>query len=325
MSQARIVDINVYYRMGGVDWEKLKSNFDAAILQAGVGLWANPLLGEHVEGAQAHGVPYMTYHIPNPLAGTMAEQVDFYLSLEGVKGARTCIDIEKPNRLTRCITEAEAHTYVRRIEAVTGCQPMVYTNPSILGTILQGAAWLENYWLWVAQYYYEFGFPLYSKYTGYEAFLKRYANTGPAGVRNTLLQARTVLWQFTDKGNAQDLCARWLTNDPQYPRGITDCDLNVSTIEREAFLGLLSGVEPAPEPPPAGEWYRITVADRNVRATPNAVTGKVLAMLHRGDLARVTELVEGMPGRWGRVNAYQQRFVAPSCAGYVYMNNLEKV
>jgi GH25 family lysozyme M1 (1,4-beta-N-acetylmuramidase) len=319
MNQVRVVDINVYYRTGGVDWTKLKANFDAVIISAGVGLWANPMLREQVDGAIAHDVPYCTYHIPSPAAGSLREQADFYLRLPGVRDATTCIDIEAPNRRVRCVTNPEALAYIQHIEDVTGSQPLVYSNPNIIHTILADSEWLFRYWLWVAQYYWQIGFPLYLKFTDFDSFLARFSNAYPSGVRNTPLQTRTVLWQFTDKGSAQELCANVHTNDPVYANGIQSCDLNVSTVDRAQFLSLLGVTSPSPEPPPQpiGVWYRITVPDRNIRITPNSLTGKVIITLHRGDIVLVDETVNGLPGVWGEVTAYKQRNMVTPSPGYV--------
>lgn len=326
MIQARVVDIHRYYRTGGVDWAKLKANFDAVIISAGVGLTPNPLLREQVDGAIANAVPYATYFIPSPTY-SMTAQADNYLDLYGVREALTCVDIEPPGaKGVRCINAPESFTCLRRIEDRTGRQPIVYSNPKYIIEALRRPPWLPDYGLWISQWVYRI-WPIcfYSNFTG---FLGKYADKYPPFVRGTAYQLKTVLWQFTCKGDAQALCASARTNDPIYRYGMKDADLNVSTIDKTAFLSLLDAINPLPEPPPEpeGDWYRVPVAERNIRKTPNAVIGAVAAMLRLNDQVMISEIVSGVPGQWGKTIAYKRNnIIIPLPGYYVYMGSLLKV
>ena len=326
MNQARIIDVNRYYRTGGIDWHKLKGNCDAVVISAGVGMSGSVLLQEQVQGAVDHDLPYFTYHIPNPIYNIQG-QVEFYLSLYGVRDAPTCLDIEPPNSIDRCVTAAEALAYSRAILKLTNDNPIIYSNPQYLNLIGK-PAWLENFWLWIAAWPYRIGWPLNLQYNDFDTFLARYACTFPSYVRNTPLQDNTILWQFSCKGDAQRLAANKYTNDPKFKLGMKSCDLNVSTIEKEQFLKLLGVQNGSPEPPPepAGIWYLINVADRNIRSTPNSLTGTVLLTLHLNDQVLVGNIVAGVPGQWGVTVAYKRGGVITPCVGnYIYMNNLIEV
>jgi GH25 family lysozyme M1 (1,4-beta-N-acetylmuramidase) len=325
MIQARLVDIHRYYRTGGVDWQKLKANFDAVIISAGVGLAPNPLLREQVDGAIAHDLPYATYFIPSPNY-SMYVQTDHYLGLYGVRNACTFVDIEPPSKGIRCINDIESLACLHRIEDKTGKRPLIYSNPQYINEAIHRPIWLPDYWLWIAQWVYEI-WPI-KLYWYFESFLKRNANTYPPYVRKTAYQPKTILWQFTCKGNAQALCASARTNDPIYQYGVKDADLNVSTIDKAAFLSLLGVIGPSPEPPPEpeGDWYRIPVAERNIRKTPNAVIGAVAAMLRLNDQVMISEIVSGVPGQWGKTIAYKRNnIIIPLPGYYVYMGSLLKV
>jgi len=245
MIQAQFVDLDVYFRTGGVNWELTKLNQDAVAIQAGVGTWANPLLQEQVNGAIQNSMPFFTWWIPDIRDGSMQSQVDFYLGLPGVRGARKCVDIEPPGGGTRCVNAPEALAVNQRIEDVTGERPLCYSNKKYITEDLKSPAWLPNYKWWLAQYIYKVYPVLF--YTDYSSFLAKYGSQLPPSAKELGLESKTIAWQFSYKGDAQRLCANARTLDPVYPYGIKECDLAVSTIEKAEFLAWLG----APPVPPA--------------------------------------------------------------------------
>lgn len=322
MNQARLIDVHRYYRQGGIN-PALLSMLDGVIISAGVGLYENELLKEQVDLAVACGIPYATYHIPTPLL-TMKEQVKHYLSLYGVRDGLTFIDIEPPSRKVRCVNAGESFSYCRYIRDETGDLPGVYSNPLYLDQIGK-PAWLNDHWLWIAAWPYQFGWPLNWQYKDFDSFLARYANVYPSYVRGTTLQDNTILWQFSCKGDAQRLIANADTQDPVFTKGIKECDLNVSLVDKIILMDLLAGDPPPPVPPPTGDWYFVSMAERNIRATPNAISGKVLLTLHYGDQVQVSNIVSGTPGQWGVTVAYKINGESHPCLNnYIYMNNLVK-
>lgn len=319
MKQARIVDVHRYYRTGGIDWGKLVAHCDAIIISAGVGMAANPLLKEQVDGAVAHDVPFMTYHIPSPNYNIVT-QARYYLSLYGVMDAWTCGDLEPPDGRTRCVNDPEAFTYLKILEDETGIKPLVYSNPKYIKEALKFPLWLKEYKLWLAQWLYQYWW-LSRQYTHFEPFLADHGDQLPPFVRGTAYEHQTVLWQFSSKGEAQEICASAETLDPVYNKGIKEADLDLSTIEGSVLLEMMEGSD-IPMPPPIGTWYLVSMEARNIRALPNTLTGKVLFTLHKYDMVEITDIVNGFPGQWGRVISYKINGVVTRIDGYVYMTNL---
>jgi hypothetical protein len=323
MNQSKIVDLDVWFRNGGINWDLTKLNQDVVAIQAGIGTWQNPLLKEQVDGAYANGVPYFTWWIPDISDGPITSQVDFYLSLYGVRASATCIDIEPPWGGMRCVNASEALAANHRVEDITGYQPLNYSNKKYITEDLKTPAWLPDYWWWIAQYIYK---PWsISFYTDYTSFLAKYANKLPQTAYDLGLASKVIGWQFTMKGNAQALCANAKTLDPIYIYGIKECDCSVSTIEKDDFLHRiqLGSILPPPPPPIEGTWYIVNVPERNIRYQPNAVTGKIITTLHSMNWVKISKIVSGFPGQWGVTIAYSINGVISPCLGnYIYMNNL---
>lgn len=322
MNQAKVIDIHKYYRRGGVDWQKIRENgIDAVIISAGVGMSSNPLLQEQIDGAVNNNVPFMTYHIPSP-SFSMIDQVDFYLDLYGVRSAWTSVDVEPPGPGYRCINADETLTYIRRISAKTGRDPLIYSNPKYIVEALRTPLWLVAYKLWLAQWLYEYWW-LRRKYTLFDNFLDKQGQKLPPFIRGKPFQSNTILWQFSDKGIAQKYCASQTTLDPKYPLGIRDADLNVSVIDKADFLDLLD-VNFIPPPPDPSEEYRITVSDRNVRDLPSTA-GSIVDTLHLNDKVWVSSIVQGNPGLWGRVTSYEKSGAVTILTAWIYMASLTKI
>jgi GH25 family lysozyme M1 (1,4-beta-N-acetylmuramidase) len=305
MNQARVVDINVYYRRNGVDWPKLAMNFEAVIISAGVGTWRSGLLEEQVSGAVAHAVPYATYFIPDVTDGSLADQADFYLQGPGVREALTCVDLEKPSRDVRSVTLAEAIQVVHQIEDRTGKSPMLYSNPkNMIEQNYRIFPNINNYWWWLAQYPYADS-KAKTLFSGYEDFLARYAGLMPYYIRvnNPDLARRVILWQFTCSGDAQELCARASTDDPVYKWGIRACDLNVSTVETNAFLAMLGGSTISL---PTGPGH-ISTSGRvvNLRSAPEITPATDI-----GDILATRAPVVGETGDFWKITGYVAKSVS---------------
>jgi hypothetical protein len=266
MLQAQFVDLDYWFRTGGVNWELVKLYQDAVAIQAGIGTWACPLLKEQVDGACANGVPYFTWWIPDITDGPMTSQVDFYLSLPGVRAAATCVDIEPPGGGTRCVNATECLTALQRIEDVTGLQPLAYSNKKYITEDLKTPNWLPDFSWWLAQWYYKVY--LISYYTDYVSFLAKYANKLPQTAYDLGLTSKVIGWQITYKGNAQALCANAKTQDPINPGGIKECDLSISTIEKDAFIKRIQLAAIPPPPPPAYPIKLKTNGQINIRNAP---------------------------------------------------------
>ena len=263
--QARIVDISRYWRTGGIDWPRLKENFDGVVICAGVGMRQDTLLVEHGELAKEHEVPYNTFHIPDPLQN-MKEQAAFYVELPGVKDAKPWFDWERPYIGSRPPNAREALDYVLKLE-ILGHTPGIYSRWDILvGAGLP--SWLSLYYLWIARYLYEA--PAYtSQYQRYEPFFEQRGWTLPKDTPDHL-RDNVIGWQISDRGDAQYYCANRLTADPINVYGMTNADLNVSIKPVGEFMKIFTGhSEPEPDPPPTPEPCCICKAWGTVRDLAN--------------------------------------------------------
>jgi len=250
--KARIVDISRYWRTGGIDWPRLKENFDAVIIAAGVAFNGDVLLPEHTEKADEHDVSYATYHIPDP-AKNMAEQAHFYAELPGVKTHRAFADWEAPYSGGKEPTAAQMLSYLMALDNSAEQTAGIYSRMEILKR-MGLPVWLHDRDLWLAQYIYEFYVDA-MQYRRFEPFLERFGMRVPPSVDGTGLEENVVLWQFTEYGDARFYCANRLTEDPKYVYGMTNADLNVSMMGYDAFMkwfNIGGVVEPPPTPQPCG-------------------------------------------------------------------------
>ena len=246
--QARVVDISRYYRTGGINWPRLKEQFDGVVICAGVGFREDILLPEHIGYAKDHGVPYNTFHIPDPLQN-MDEQAHWYVELPGVKEAKPWFDNECPYKLSREPTREEADTYQYALDKYHPMAPGEYSRWEILER--QGLSErLVMYHIWIAHYLYE-GPEYKEKYKRYEPFFEQRAWRYPPNTPE-YLKPLVIGWQITDTGDARHYCANRLTKDPVYRYGMTNCDLNVSTIPHKEFMEIFTGQQ-EPEPPPPND------------------------------------------------------------------------
>ena len=324
MTQAKIVDINVYYRSCGLDWNKIsQSQLDALILSAGVGTWANPLLAEHVAACIAHNMPYMTYWIPDITDGNLEDQVMFYLSLPGVRDAWTCQDIEQPNKYTRSVNEIEAKIVNDKIEEETGVKPLNYLNQKGIEEFLHNASWITDYFLWFAQWPWE---PWkFRQYQYFETFFRDHANQYPAYVQGNRYQAKTVLWQFSSGGKAQSIIASAYTCDPVYPTGIQACDMSTTPLDKTFFMALL-GQHPLPTPSPSPAPTHldgVVISDTvNVRKGPG-LNYDVVSQLHAGDKVSITNV--GGPDSWVKIGEIgnEEHWIAMYYGGKQYTRIIE--
>lgn len=247
--QARILDISRYWRTGGTNWEKVKLQFDGVVICAGIGMREDILLPEHIGYANEHKVPWATYHIPDPLQN-MVEQAQWYAERPGgIKEKRMFADWERPYTSSREPTAAEMLAYLVRIKALAKLQPAIYSRWEILKR-MGPPVWLSQFKLWIARYLWASGTEL--QYTRYEPFLAERGWKLPPEMYGTGLEGNVIGWQFTECGDAQYYAANRLTADPVYRYGMTNADLNVSTIPHDEFMAWFwpQGDTPDPVDPP---------------------------------------------------------------------------
>lgn len=239
--QSRIVDISRYWRTGGIDWPRLKENFDGVVICAGIGMRMDVLLPEHTDKANEVGVPLNTYHIPDPLQN-MKEQAHWYTEQYKVTENRAWFDNEKPYLASREATMAEADYYVSSLDSYHPLQCGEYSRWDIL--IRQGLSpRLKTHKLWIAHYLYDLEryaaglVPL--TYLRYEPFFEQRAWKLPPYTPDEYKDS-VIGWQITSTGDARFYCANEKTDDPVYIYGMTNADLNVSVIPHTEFMPFFS-------------------------------------------------------------------------------------
>jgi GH25 family lysozyme M1 (1,4-beta-N-acetylmuramidase) len=247
--QAFGIDINEYSRVGGVNYELVKQHFhngvyDFLIIKAGLGLFKSPLLDEQVQKAADQGIPFSTYHLPDPRQ-EMREQARRYVNWLGVEQPSYIVDLESPSRGVRPPNRDELLRFIDELEKLTQKQPLIYTRMNLLTEIglLRDA---KDYYLWIAQY--PFNRLLLPgnrvQYLYFHDFLRDYEWKMPPSVRGSGVEDKVVLWQFSEKGAGPYYVYNLLTADPKFTRGMEAADLNISTIGREDFLKVLFGSVP---------------------------------------------------------------------------------
>lgn len=288
MTQARFVDVHVSYRTGGINPTLLRQN-DACVIQAGVGNWFNPLLQEQIASCMTAGVPWATYHIPDPADGPIDKQVTTWASKPNVTRAPMISDIEHPEASNpRLVTATQAHEHISTINVYSDFSSIVYSRVSLLQQIF--GAKLPGWWasyLWLAQYLYEIQD---RKFIHYDPFLVRWADRLPPATdapmfADPVLRGRVIAWQFTDTGDAREYIANEHTNDPVYTHGMTNCDLNVSTIDASVFRRILteSDVVIPPRPPTMHNKFEALVYGQNVR-TGHTTSAPTITTLTAGNV-----------------------------------------
>ena len=308
MIQARVVDIHRYYRTGGIDWGRVKANFDAVIICAAVGWMADRLLAEHIRHCKEIGMPFATYMIPDVRAGTMDEQAAFYLDLPGVQDGVMMQDIESPApRLgVKCISSVDGRRFIRYLEKHCARQPWNYVNPNYLGA-LRWPDWAKGYPMWLAQWPYRPNSELL--YDRFEPFLEAYRGKLPGFLyssKGRKYAESCVLWQFTCKGDAQHYLANAHTQDAVYRGGLKEADLSVSLVEREEFLQLFGQEVQTVEPPVIGRVRVMWAPFINLRSGPgiqypdvgDAMAGSEWEVSEEGQDEAGNAWVRGGEGRW---------------------------
>lgn len=245
MRRARILDNSRYWRMGGTNWPLVKENFDAIFICAGIGFREDILLREHIGYAKEHGVPFGTFHIPDPLQN-MQEQARFYMELPGVADHPMVFDWERPYTASHEPSAGEAEEYLETLDT-----DWIYSRWEILDRIGK-PSWLKSKKLIIARYLYE-GPSYTNQYRRFEPFFEQRGPVSPEMV-GTGFESAVVAWQFTERGDARYYAANIYTKDPVYVYGMVNCDLTASVDDVDVFMGMM-GSDGGEEDPPFVQDY----------------------------------------------------------------------
>jgi len=228
MNQARILDTSWWWGQRNVDPDKIRANFDAVGISAGVGNKPSDCLQDQIDTCETAGLLWFTFHIPHP-GLSMAENARTYASYPRVRDGVMCADYEPPQTGVRCVNPAEGRQYRDLLQNITGRLSWSYINIDRLNT-WSWPRWLMESPMWIAVYPYQV-WPPFTLYKYFEPFLKKFAGKMPSKIANSIYRNNCAAWQFTKKGDAQKYAAR--------PGSVKECDLSVSTIEKVQFLEML--------------------------------------------------------------------------------------
>lgn len=247
--QAFGIDINEWSRAGGINYELVNQHFqkgvyDFLIIKAGLGTFKSPLFEEQRQKTILHGIPYSTYHLPDPRL-EMREQARRYVDWLGTGEPSYIVDIESPAKGVRPPNKQELLRFIDELVKLTKKQPVLYTRMNLLKEIdfLNEA---KQYHLWIAQYPWD-RFLLPTKRTQYlyfHDFTRDYSWKLPPSVQHTDITDNVILWQFSEKGAGPYYIYSRTTADPKFTRGMEAADLNISTKGRDEFMQILFGEAP---------------------------------------------------------------------------------
>lgn len=296
--QAEFFDTSFYFRLNGLDPEKVARNADMLIIQAGIGNRMAVTLPEHIAIAKDEGKRYATYLIPDvdsPL--DLDEQVENWFGWPGVADAPMVSDVEKPRAMTRHINSIEFRDFQMTMKSLSPFQTWSYSRVSIFETIFAAGfpAWMDDVNQWIAQYYLD---TLWNMYRYFDDWLPLYAWQYPRAVIKSPLYAdsfwreRVKAHQISPKfdGNFY-LSPEWIS--PGQP-GIKSVDGNVSIEPLSVFLDYFpesGGTIPPPPPEPVtGDRFETLFAGQNFRTEPSNAkgAGTVIRKLPAGEVIKAT-------------------------------------
>ncbi len=255
--QARVIDIDNNAQTGGTNFDLAVKHiragvYDFLIIKAGLGMEPSEIFDEQRKYAEMYGIPYITYHLPDPATpnpgdqkGNMIQQARKYVDWVGKNQPVYIVDIEYPYKGGMLPSKKALNGYLSEIFKLTKKHPIIYTRVNILESIgfIEEA---KQYDLWIADYASvksdvkkERG-----QYRFIEDFLKDYEWTLPVTVKNTKLEKNVVLWQFSDAGLGPHYIYNEKTKHPIYQDGKKSADLSVSIKGRDEVLKKLFGKIP---------------------------------------------------------------------------------
>jgi GH25 family lysozyme M1 (1,4-beta-N-acetylmuramidase) len=244
--QAFGIDINEWSRKGGINYDLVQQHnkngvYDFLIIKAGLGLFKSVLFDEQRHNSSLIGIPYTTYHLPDPRL-SMREQARKYVDWLGTEEPSYIVDLESPARGVRPPNRQELLIFIDELEKLTKKQPVIYTRMNLLQEIgfLNDA---RNFPLWIAQYPFDRSLlpEKRSQYLYFHDFTRDYEWKLPPSVVSSSLKENVILWQFSEKGSGPYYVYSRTTADPRFSRGMEAADLNISTKGLNELMQVLFG------------------------------------------------------------------------------------
>lgn len=152
--------IDISHHQGDIDWDALQGLQQAEIPLRFVFIKAteggdhgDPMFSANYVGARSHGFICGAYHFYNPDTDPI-RQADFFISQVqlGKGDLPPVIDIEvRPSRSQQDVFYAQLSSFLYRLEAHYGVQPIIYTSYKYKERYL-GRQEFDRYPLWIAHY-----------------------------------------------------------------------------------------------------------------------------------------------------------------------------
>lgn len=158
-SSERLFGIDVSRHQGSIDWARVKAaGVNYCFIKATEGSsWKDNRFDFNWGECQDHGIIRGAYHFFRPNA-PISRQVDNLVSSVGKleKGdLPPVLDAEVPQSWRRFSLKkriAMVEDWMKGVEDGLGIQPILYLSPSFADDIMQNAAEMEKYMLWLAHY-----------------------------------------------------------------------------------------------------------------------------------------------------------------------------
>ncbi len=230
--QGRIIDINRWYRTGGIDYPKLKESVqpqNVVIIQACAGTHENELLEEQAEGCLSVDIDIETFGVPAAWKDPVS-WADYYMSLPYVMDNPKWIDNE-PTGGTQ-VNQYQLRKIKERIDSRSKGPAGYYSNYPYTNNV-GNPAFIKDMDVWWAEY------PLHWRLVGWYQY--QYFHTYEADKAWWLpkwasrLGITPIVHQFTEKGRAQHYGAKPFTDDPDNKVGIQSMDLSLTLIDDDEY------------------------------------------------------------------------------------------
>ena len=145
------IDVSSY--QGTVDWAQAKAaglHFAFAKATQGTSI-VDPEFAANWSGIRAAGLVRGAYHFMDPNEDAAAQAEHFLATVKLEAGdLPPVLDIEVSGGMSVAGLDDAVHTWLEKVAAATGVQPIIYSDDSFLGTDL--AKGFGDYPLWIAAY-----------------------------------------------------------------------------------------------------------------------------------------------------------------------------
>jgi GH25 family lysozyme M1 (1,4-beta-N-acetylmuramidase) len=149
-----MADVSMW--QGSIDWRAYATQRPGAWIKATEGTsYKDPRFDSNAWNATLAGVAIGPYHFAQPSIGDAEREADWFVSVArsaiGPRGPPPVLDLEaNPHGMSGAQLDAWALQFLRRVEALTGRKPLIYTGAYFAGVGNDPA--LAEFGLWVAAY-----------------------------------------------------------------------------------------------------------------------------------------------------------------------------